>query len=390
MESTEEMSNEKWEAIVDNKCNEYIGKKEYDKLYEYLTNLKQYRRSLSTARHNKIIIIVYHRILVSYYNVEELLIFIEKLIKWAENKKTLKIELKCNQIRLFLRSGMFGECLAKIKEVSVDLKKYDDTKNLIELYIYESQAYYDLQDYARARASLTSARALFVSSSCPYGQQAQIDMLNGMYLCDDHAYSTAVSYFMESLEGFMQDKNTDMAKIILRYLILCKIMNPYFKTREGDDERTETEIGVILNSKHAKGLKDDEYVKLLVSIADVCIKRDLHQYNEILVSRKVMIESDAFIFRHLCCLYDVLFENNILKIIEPYSHVKIKFIAEKMKFEEGIIETQLRKLILEKSINGVLDHVSQCLILINENNDNTHKFLQKDIMALKNFFFKHK
>lgn len=380
-------SYEEKEAQIKKIAEEYIKKGEYDGLFEDITNLNEYLPDISNARLTKLIKQVYGLLRISYQNYEQILNFLEKLIYWAQDKKILKIDLQCNLIYTYLKIGKYSECLDKIKEVSKDLKKYDDKNNLIDLYIYESKAYYELKDFSRARASLTSARALSVSSACPYGQQAEIDLLNGMYLSDDHAYSTASSYFIESLEGFIQDNNINKARLALRYILVCNIMARYYKSR-ASEKYSNTSITSILNSKYAVKIKDDEYIQLLILINDICNKRDLRHYNEILINNKMLIEADHYIYKHMCDLYDILLQENILKIIEPYSHVKINFIAEKLGFDEVLIENKLGKMILDGTINGVLDHVSRCLILNNEKNDETHQNLLKNIFILKDYLSK--
>lgn len=379
-------SNEEKEAYVMEIANTMIQRDEHKELLDFVTGLQDKWTGLTTVRLTKIVKQIYDAIPINHKTYEGLLAFLGGLIDWAKDKKMLRVDLQCKEVHAFLSIGKYGECLDKIKEASKELKKYDDKVNLISLYIYESRAYYELKDLSRARAALTSARALAVSTVCPAQQQAQIDLLNGMYLSDESVYSTASSYFIEALEGFVQDGVMDKACVALRYILLGKIMAVYFKG--GGRDNVEADILTILNSKYAAKVKNDDCVKLLLLIVSACHKRDLCAYNNILCGNKTVIEADAYIYRHLRLLYDILLDKNILKIIEPYSHIKISFIALKLGFSENIIEDKLRKMILDKAINGILDHVSQCLILHGNEPDESHSPLTKDISILRNIFTK--
>lgn len=366
-------TNEQKEEYVFEIARNLIKNNEFGKLSDLITTLPSHWVGISTARLTKIIKKVFFEIKITYEIFENLHMFLKSLIRWAEDKKLLKLDLECKLISVFLSAGKYRECLESISNVSKDLKKYDDKINLITLYVYESRAYYELQDFGRAKSSLTSARALAVSSACPSELQAQIDLLNGMYLSDEHTFDTAISYFMESLEGFLQDKSFGNAKVALRYIILNKILCFKFD-----------EISTILSTKYVNEIKDDQFVCILCSIAKVCQKRDVHAYNELLANNAPVLEGDAFTTRHLLYLYNILLDQNILKIIEPYSHVKISFVASKLNLSEDVIEDKLRKMILDNVISGILDHDTQCLILYDAvSSDEDVPF--KEIKVLREF-----
>ncbi|KAI5151838.1 26S proteasome regulatory subunit N6 [Enteropsectra breve] len=329
-----------------------IEENNYEDLLLMFKNMNKVWDGITTARITKIIKRVFEFVPITQHTYEKVLYFLEELIKWSENKKMLKLDLQCKHIHVLLNIGKYSECLDNIQNVTKDLKKYNDTTNLISLYIYESRAYYEIKDTPRARSALTSARALAVSSACPANLQAQIDLLNGMFLSDENAYDTSISYFIESLESFLQEKLFDNAKIAFRYIILNKLLSNKHK-----------EVESVMNAKYADKLKEDEYAGLLRALNKACDSRDLKEYRELIVSNNWLVETDQYISRHLQAYYNVLLEKNIIKIIEPYSHIKISYISEKLGFDENMIEDKLRKMILDKIINGILDHMTGCLIL---------------------------
>lgn len=364
---------EKERYLVD-LCKKLIDDENYKDALDFIKSSQSLWSDLSTARLTKIIKNLLESVPVTIRNYENVLLLLNGLIEWSEDKKMLKLDLECKLIQLYLTVGKYNECLNKITKVFKDLKKYDDKTNLITLYVTESRAFYELQDFSRAKASLTSARAMAVSFVCPISLQAQIDLLNGMYLSDDQCFDTSISYFIESFDGFYQEKQTDGAKLSLRYILLNKIMMAKYD-----------EVNSVLESKSYCLLKDDPIIQLLCHISKVCKKRDLKQYSDLLSNNRILIENDRFIYKHLNSLYNILLDMNILKIIEPYSDVKIDYIAEKLGFSSELIESKLRNMILDKEVYGILDHLSQCLLLYSHEKSVEHAAVQ-NIKALSEYF----
>lgn len=367
-------TNEEKEKHIIEICKKCIDEGNFDLLLSIITHSQENWESLSTARLTKMIKMVFEQIPITFNTYENVLKFLTSLAEWASDKKMLKLDLECKLIHVYLSVGKFRECLDKIKQVLKELKKYDDKVNLISLYIFESKAYYEIKDFSKARASLTSARSMAVSSACPAYLQAQIDLLNGMYLTDEHSFETSNSYFIESLECFYQDKQIENSKISLRYIILSKILSKKY-----------SDIPTILESKPAFYIRDDPVVQVLNDIAKICKNRNLKEYSELLHRNRTSLETDGYIYRHLNYIYNLLLDQNILKIIEPYSHIKIQFIANKLGFPEGVIESKLRNMILDKSILGILDHVSKCLLLYDQKEPHEHLALQ-NIKVLSKYF----
>ena len=184
---------------------------------------------------------------------------------------------------------------------------------------------------------------------------------------------------MESIEGFLMNDHFEEAKQPLRYLVLCKILSRKFD-----------EIKSIFKSKYVIKLVEntdpDEIVEILKKIAEVSKNRDIISYKNILNEHKIL-ENDIFISKHLFYYYNELFNQNILKIIEPYSHIKIEFIASRLQLDKGLIEDKLRMMILDKIINGILDHKTQCLILFEDVNEKETEF-ETNIRIMNEFMNK--
>jgi 26S proteasome regulatory subunit N6 len=52
------------------------------------------------------------------------------------------------------------------------------------------------------------------------------------------------------------------------------------------------------------------------------------------------LSSDPTIRSHLTALYDTLLEQNLLRIVEPYSTVEIEYVARQVGQEQQEVETK--------------------------------------------------
>ena len=78
------------------------------------------------------------------------------------------------------------------------------------------------------------------------------------------------------------------------------------------------------------------------------------------------LSNDTIIRNHLSALYDTLLEQNLLRIIEPYSRVEMTHIAKLVRQPVREVETKLSQMILDKVFHGILDQGAGCLVVFEE------------------------
>lgn len=327
----------------------YLKSKPLTNIPQILTELPQTWSDLSLSRLTKLI----KKILSILPLNEEHLNLVDALIALYSSKKLLSLDLQAHRIEVLLSIQNYTLALSSIADLVKELKKHDDKVNLIKLMVCESRAYGALKNEPRAKSALVSARALAVSTFCPPAIQANIDLLSGMYLCDEKNSETSYAYFLESLDGFILEKGIE-SLVVSRYLILCKIVGGKYNEVLPLVTRLNDKVSHIVSVSH------DKTIQLLMEVAKCCLERNLTCYSGLLSKGPI---EDEFIESHLHQLYDRLLEANILKIVEPYINVKIEFVANCLKLDDHVVEGRLRKMILDGKITGILDHVGRCLLL---------------------------
>lgn len=225
---------------------------------------------------------------------------------------------------------------------------------LVEVQLLESRAYHAIRNIPKSRASLTSARTSANAVYCPPLMQAGLDMQSGILHAEDKDYNTAFSYFIEALDGYSSQDETKKAIAALKYMLLSKIM-----LNLTDD------VHSIMTGKLAIKYAGRD-IEAMKAVARAHSNRSLAEFEQALADFKGELGSDPFIRSHFTALYDTLLEQNLVRVIEPFSRVEIEHVAKLVGLGTPQVEGKLSQMILDKVFSGVLDQGSGCLIVFDE------------------------
>ncbi|KAK7532981.1 PCI domain-containing protein [Phyllosticta citribraziliensis] len=334
----------------------YRDHKKVDELGELIRQTRSVMSTFAKAKTAKLV-----RQLLDFFtaipNTLETQITVTKSsIEWAvsERRGFLRQNLETRLVSLYMQKQAYYDALTLINSLLKELKRLDDKLVLVEVQLLESRVYHALGNVPKGRAALTSARTSAASVYTPPLVQAGLDMQSGMLHAEDKDFTTAFSYFIEAMEGYHSLDNEQMATSALQYMLLCKIM-----LNQVDD------VNNIMTSKQALKYAGKN-LDAMKAVARAHANRSLEEYEKALSDYRYELGSDRFIASHLRRLYDAMLEQNLIKVIEPYSRVEISHIAKTVGLDTQQVERKLSQMILDKVIIGVLDQDAGCLIVYDE------------------------
>jgi len=280
----------------------------------------------------------------------------EEAIGWAEKEKRtfLKQRLQSKLADLYLKQQKYKDALAIINGVLREVKKFDDKLLLVEIELVESRVHLALQNLPKSKGALTAARSAANAVYCPPSLQAQIDLMAGILCGEEKDYKTAFSYFYEAFEGYNTMGETKMAVSCLKYMLLTKIMT-----------NTAEDVYAIINGKAGVKYAGIE-VEAMRAVADAHKKRSIEAFEETYKKYHAQLAEDAIIFAHLSELKNNLLEQNLIRLVEPFTRVQIPHVAKLIKLPLDIVESKLSEMILDKKLHGILDQGSGDLIVFDE------------------------
>jgi 26S proteasome regulatory subunit N6 len=193
-----------------------------------------------------------------------------------------------------------------------------------------------------------------------------------LHAADEKDFKTAYSYFYEAFEGYDSVEGLrTRAVVALKYMLLSKIML-----------NCADEVQAIVSGKLA--LKyvgaDVEAMKL---IAQASHKRSLADFETAKTKYRAQLLEDPIVEAHLSSLNDNLLEQNLCRIIEPYSRVQINHVAKLVNQPLDRVEEKLSQMILDKKISGILDQGAGVLIVFDETqSDKTYETVLETIQSM--------
>jgi len=371
-EMDEEMLKERESGIME-LGNKYKTEGNARDLQKLIQMIRPFTKLLSKAKAAKLV-----RGLVDMYLDMEAATGFEvdlckECIQWATDEKRmfLRQSLEARLIALYYDTEKYTDALALGSQLLKELKKLDDKNLLVEVQLLESKTYAALSNLPRARAALTSARTTANSIYIPPRIQAQLDLQSGiLHASEEKDFKTAFSYFFEAFEQYdsVEDSN---ALLALKYMLMSKIMLNL------PDEVTNLVSGKLALRYSGPALDAMKAVALAAKA------RSLADFQVAVKKYKTELEDDRIVSKHLDTLYNSMLEQNLCRIIEPYSRVQVAYVAGKIDLARDQVEKKLSQMILDKKFLGILDQETGVLVVFSkEVRDNTYDDVNETVTAM--------
>jgi len=241
-----------------------------------------------------------------------------------------------------------------LNKLLFELKKKDDKQLIVESQLVESKVYHALENLPKAKASLTSVKTTANSIYVVPMLQAEIDYMSGLISADEKDYNTAYSYFYETFEGYRSMNEFELAGLAFKFMLFSKVM-----AKAPDDclNLINSSVSLKFQNRHVEAMK---------AVAQASKQQNLLMFEKCKQAYEEELLDDNVIKRHFTYLYNTLLEDNLKKIIEPYSEVQIDFVASSIGLPMERILQKLSEMILDGHINGTLDQGRNCLIVYEE------------------------
>jgi 26S proteasome regulatory subunit N6 len=292
------------------------------------------------------------------------------ILEWCVQQKRsfLRQRVESKLAYILYMQGRYQDALRMVDTLLQELKQLDDKQLLVEIHLLESQLYFSIRNISKSKAALTASRtaanAIYVSPA----QQAALDSQSGTIHTEEADYGTAHSYFLEAFEQLDAMNDSTAALKALKYMMLCKILDGLkivLAPKSADmksSANVATTTSAMLSGKQAVkyGGKD---LDAMQAIAKAVANRNLKELHGVFEEYKEQLSSDILIQHHIQILQEQLLESNLLRIVEPYSCVELDFVAQKIELPVPQTERKLSQMILDGTLNGILDQGKGQLII---------------------------
>merc|ERR1712039_54582 len=277
-------------------------------------------------------------------------------IEWCKGEKRtfLRQRVETRLAGLYLQDSKYAQAIELLEKLLIEVKKLDDKLLLVEIHLLECRTHYAVKNLPKSKAALTAAKTNANAIHCPPLLQAEIDLWSGVIAAREKDYRTSFSYFYEAFEAYNSSDSEQKARTAMKYMLLSKIMIGRPK-----------ETGSIISSKSGlkyTGVEIDAMAAVAAAHKDRCLKK----FEAVLDQYKQNLEEDPIIQYHLSDLNETLLEQNINRILEPFSRVEIAHVAELIELPLQRTQAKLSEMILDQKLNGTLDQGVGVLIVYEE------------------------
>ncbi|KAK6776274.1 hypothetical protein RDI58_027275 [Solanum bulbocastanum] len=253
--------------------------------------------------------------------------------------------------KIWFDIGGYGRMNKILKELHKSCQKEDGTDDqkkgtqLLEVYAIEIQMYTETKNNKKLKELYT--KALSVKSAIPHPRiMGIIRECGGKMHTAERQWAEAATDFFEAFKNYDEAGNQRRIQC-LKYLVLANML-------------MESEVNPF-DGQEAKPYKNDPEILAMTNLIAAYQRNEILEFEKILKSNRRTIMDDPFIRNYIEDLLRNVRTQVLLKIIKPYTRIRIPFISKELNVPEKDVEELLVSLILDNRIHGHIDQVNRLL-----------------------------
>lgn len=288
-------------------------------------------------------------------NIDLLQDFYQTTLKALEEAKNERLWFKTNLklCKLWFNRGEYGRMNKTVKELHRSCQREDGTDDhkkgtqLLEVYAIEIQMYTETKNNKKLKQLYN--KALTVKSAIPHPRiMGIIHECGGKMHTMERQWVEAATDFFEAFRNYDEAGNQRRIQC-LKYLVLANML-------------MQSEVNPF-DAREAKPYKNDPEILAMTNLIAAYQRNEILEFERILKSNRTTIMDDSFIRNHIEDLLKNIRTQVLLKLIKPYTRIRIPFVSKELNIPEKDVEQLLVSLILDSRIPGHIDQVNQLLEL---------------------------
>ncbi|GAX78776.1 hypothetical protein CEUSTIGMA_g6213.t1 [Chlamydomonas eustigma] len=331
----------------------YYKTKKYNKMMESYRTMLTYIDSAVTKNASEKKINSLSDFMAQATDLDVLQQFYETTLKALERAKNERLWFKTNMklANLWFKKAEYGRMSKILKELLRSCMKEDGTEDpkkgtqLLDIYALEIQMYTEQRNNKRLK--LLYQKALGVKSAIPHPRiMGIVRECGGKMHMHDELWSEAATDFFEAFKSY-DEAGVPRRVQCLKYLVLASML-------------MESNVDPF-DAQEAKPYKQDPEIIAMTNLVEAYQRNDINEFERILRSNRRTIMDDLFIRNYVEDLLTKIRTQVLLKLVQPYTQVRIPFLASKLNIPAKDVEQLLITLILDSRVQGYIDQVNQVL-----------------------------
>eukprot|EP00227_Mantoniella_beaufortii_P013271 CAMPEP_0197592424 /NCGR_PEP_ID=MMETSP1326-20131121/15083_1 /TAXON_ID=1155430 /ORGANISM="Genus nov. species nov., Strain RCC2288" /LENGTH=438 /DNA_ID=CAMNT_0043158121 /DNA_START=13 /DNA_END=1329 /DNA_ORIENTATION=- len=281
--------------------------------------------------------------------------FYETTLHSLEEAKNERLWFKTNLklCKLWFTMKEFGRVSKILKELYRSCQHEDGSADqrkgtqLLEVYAIEIQMYTEQKNNKKLKELYK--RALTITSAIPHPHiLGIIRECGGKMHMAERQWEEAATDFFESFKSY--DEAGQSRRIqCLKYLLLANML-------------MESEVNPF-DAQETKAYINDPEVKAMTSLIAAYQRNSISEFESLLQTHHKQIMDDMFIRDYIEDLLKNIRTQVLVKLIKPYTRIRISFISEELSIPEPDVESLLVSLVLDSRIKAHIDQVNKLVEL---------------------------